>query len=1627
MGNLWQRMVLAGLVSVLAACGNGGGSEELQEAGPEFVARPADAPRAVSAQPPDFLFTRYRVDVEGDAPRICLGFTEPLDPDADYSPYVALEDSEAVAFSVSGQFLCMGGMGFGESQQVTLRSGLPSAAGSALESDETIEIEFGDRPAYVGLAGDGVILPRRDADGLAVETVNVETVHLNLWRINDRALVFRNITQGYSAGEGEYYWLDSDQRPFDVAEEIWSGEMDTAGPANTAVTTVFPIAQAIGTLEPGAYFVQVRDAAEAVEGYRQPARAGRWLIITDLAFTAYRGDDGLDFTVRSLQTAQPMSDIRVQLVAASNEVLEEVATSEDGLGRFSAPLLAGTGGMRPRMLMAYGPDNDFALLDLNRSPVDLSSENVGGRQRPEGGDGYFYLDRDIFRPGETVQMSLMLRDSEGFAITDRAGSVSVYGPNGIEAARYRFNAALNAGTVHWDFPVSRTAARGQWRMVAELDGYGSVASTRYTVEDFVPQRIEVELDVDTQAPINLGEVREIRSDVRFLYGAPGAGLTVEGRFRVQRDPSPFDDYAGFSFGRHDEEFREIARELPDTIADGAGRANLMLDIGDIGRDSSLPLRVRAVVSAIEPGGRAVSDDVRVPYRPRPVYLGLERERFESEQRERGAAFDIVAVDALGQSRPLEVTWRLVRIDWHYDWYRANGGRWTWRRTRQVVPIQDGILRLDGQQLGQLRFEEMDWGSYELYVEDAEFGAQASMRFWAGYGGRGVADGDAPDRVQVAGPEENVAIGDEAIVTVIPPFAGEAQLVVATDRVIETRTVSLPEEGAEIRFDVTEAWGSGAYVMVSVFTPRDPVDEPRPRRAVGVGYLPVDMAARTLDFTLDVPDRILPRQTLTIPVEMSGPVEEGAYISVAAVDEGILALTRFASPDPHGWYFSKSALGVQLHDDYDRLLDPNQGAAAAIRSGGDQIGGAGLSVVPTQSVALFSGPVQVDEDGTAMVVLDIPDFNGQLRLMAVAWSQTGLGQLARPLIVRDDVPAEIIFPRFLAPGDQANATLTIDNVDGAAGRYTARITGTGAVSVDETLAARYNADQRRESPVALAGTGSGLAEVTLDVSGPDGFAVERSYPIEVRSGFLPLSVIERARLEPGAEWTPAPDVLASFVSGSESLTVSFAATPLDHTALLESLLRYPYGCSEQITSRAMPLLYAGQMAGLENQSFDPRHREIIQDAVETLLNRQSADGTFGLWRVGDRYASPWLGAYITDFLARAKDAGFAVPDAALDQALDAMVFVGEQEFWRVRGYASTVTRWSGSTDTDQRLHDRAASYALYVLAREGRADRSRLRYMHDERLGRIDSPLARAHIATALALIGDRARSRNALGAAENRLGYNNRGDWYQTPRRDRAGVMALAVEAGDFERVDRLIDDLVADLPDPNRMTTQEKAFLLLAARALMGEGETISLEVEGNVAASEANLHGAVYDVAPSVLAEGVQFANAGQTSLWVTQVAHGEPASPPGASAEGVVVAKQVLNMDGSAANLDRVTQSDRLIIEVVIDPQERRTIPAIMVDMLPAGFEIEAAVEPHEARRTGVYSFLGEVDRARTTQIRDDRFVAAIHLRNGEPVRLAYIVRAVTPGEFALPGAVVEDMYAPDTFGRSASDTVLIRAGN
>lgn len=1587
-------------------------------------AAPGDAPRVVEgltpaqmAEAPEFAFRRLEIDTSKPEAEACLVFTRKLDASGRtrYEDYLSFRPETRVAVRAADERLCIGGLAFNETYSITLKAGLPAASGETAAEAETVEVALKDRPALVRFGG-GVLLPRENADGVPVTTINIDRLKLKVIRVGDRLLA--QLQTGL-IDQTELYGWDKNQLEREQGSLVWEGEMAVTGARNEAATTLIPIRELIGTGAPGAYLILGHDAAEKDEEREYwSSTAAQWVIDSDIGLTTFEGAHGLAVFARSFASAAPIAGVELTLVARNNNVLQRAATDANGRADFDPGFFRGTGGDEPVAVMAYGAQNDFTFLDLRRAAFDLTDRGVGGRESPGPIDAYLYTERGVYRPGERVEAVAMLRDRVGDAVTAPLTLVATR-PDGIEYRRVSVEpAGLAAGAVHWPLELTATALHGRWQIAAYVDPKApAVGRVQFDVADFVPQKLKLTLAPETKTLAPGGDVR-VRVESRFLYGAAAAGLGGEGEARITRDPAPYPQFADYSFGRVDDRFNDVLVALTLAPTDETGATVAEGNLGAL-PETTLPLKAVLRIGIHEPGGRATEDTVELPVRTGEVVLGLRPDFRNGAVNENApAGFEVVALDATGVPIAREgLTYEWVREIPQYQWYQVNG-QWQYERIVRDRIAAGGSFAVGAESPAKLSMA-LPWGTYRLTVSDPASGAAASYRFWSGWAA--ASEGDRPDRVAVAADKTAYAPGETARIDIRPPSDGKALVVVAGDRVYSSQLIDAPASGAAARVEVSAEWGAGAYVLVTHYRPLDSALARAPVRAIGAVWLGVDNAAQTLAAAIGGPEKIAPRQRVTIPVTLGGLAEgEEAYITLAAVDEGILQLTDFKSPDPNDHYFGKRRLGVGVRDDYGRLIKADRALLGEVRSGGDGFGGRPLAVVPQRTVALFSGPVKADANGKADIAFDVPDFNGELRLMAVAMSADKLGHAERALTVRDAVVGELVLPRFLAPGDHAEAGLNLHNVEGAPGHYTATVSATGGAHVpgivpETSMGAELGAGERVLLTVPLAGIEPGIATVRLALEGPGGFRAERTWPIEVRPAQLPVTRDEVALIPPGESWTATSQLAAGLMPATVKLglTVSASRGYNDVAGLLRWLDGYPYGCIEQTTSRAMPLLVFNDLADIAGLPRDETLRARVQDAADRVLDMQNHSGGFGMWGAGGE-GSPWISVFALDFLFQAEARGYVVPDEALRRGAGWLRNVAASD-WR---------------------DDATRAYAFYVLARQGQANLSDLRYFSDVRGPEMSNALAAGLMGGALAQAGDRSRASFAFARAHEIAmraqprNYPNAD--YGTLLRDVAGVTALAAEAGEAQMIPALLTRGETFNMRLNATTTQEKAWMLRAAYELLRERAAVNVEVNGRAAPARA---GAVR-LAPDLgeLESGIALRNAGQAAVWRIVSVEGTPAEPMPAEAHGMVVEKTVWTLDGNPADLANLKQNERVVVLIAGQMENNYYREMAALDLLPAGLEIETTLSGQEGE---IYPWLGPLSNTTVAEARDDRYVAAFELgsryRPSDPnvaeprpeFRLAYVARAVTPGRYEMPAVLVEDMYAPSVRARTAMGTAIIAA--
>jgi alpha-2-macroglobulin len=1577
-----------------------------------------------------FRVTSNRVDADAASPRSCFEFSEVLARGrVDFTPYVAISGGRGdFAITAEERELCVDGLRHGERYTMTVRPGVPSSIpGEILTRTSEYVIYVRDRKPAVRFTGKNYVLPRTGQQGIPVVSINAPKIDITVMRVGDRNLINSVHSEEFLAQLGGF---DANRIAREKGQRVWQGEMDAQTELNKDVVTAFPVVEAVGKLQPGLYVMTAEpasgkpkpviqtpapgddpDAGDSGDGDWEQ-KATQWFVVSDLGLTSFSGPDGVHVLVRSLADASPVNGAEIRLIARNNEILATVRTDANGHAKFDAGLGKGQGGMSPGLVTAQAGE-DYGFLDLKQAAFDLTDRGVKGRVAPQGLDAFLFTERGVYRSGETVHLTTLLRDGRGQAVAGLPLTLVIKRPDGIEYRRTPV-ADQGAGGRALSMPLLSNAAPGTWRAQAFSDPKGlPIGEVTFLVEDYVPERIEVALE-PVKKVLRAGEPGEIDVTAKYLYGAIGAGLDVTGSTILRSaSASAIPGFAGYDTGVTDEAFESVQNDIEGgATTDNAGKARIAaaLDAAETNR----PLEAEITIRVAESGGRAVARSVTLPIVPKGAAIGVKK-LFKDGELGAGQTANFEAIMAFGDGRRIArpgVKWQLSRVSRNYQWFFKEG-RWNYETVKSVRRVADGEVAMNATAAARLS-APVDWGSYRLDLRaDGTEGAETSIEFVVGYSTDKTAD--TPDVLETALDKPAYAVGDTMQLRISPRFAGKATIAVISDRVAELKTVDVAQGGTTIPLTVSAEWGASAYVVALAHRPMDQRANRLPGRAIGLAFASFGKAERTIAVNLNAPALVRPLGKLTLPVKLTGLRSgEEAFVTVAAVDIGILNLTRYETPDPVAHFFGQRQLGHELRDLYGYLIDGMQGARGAIRSGGDATASAGIKGdVPVQEpLARYSGVVKVGQDGAATIEFDMPAFNGAVRVMAAAWSAGKVGQASADVIVRDPIVAQATLPRFLALGDRSRFHIEINNVEGPAGAYTVDLDVKGPVLVAAdatrrvvTLAAK--AKTQVTIPVTAAGIGTASFDVT--VTGPNGVSTRQALSLRVQPSLNTIARRNTRTVEPnGGQLTLSSDLLADLVPGSGAVSVSVSPlAALDVPALLGELDRYPYGCTEQTVARAMPLLYVNRLASLESLAMDSTAEARITAAVEKVLARQSANGSFGLWGVGGE--DLWLDAMVSDFLTRARERNIPVPPQAFALALD-----------RLRNQLVNA----GEIRTEEAA---GLAYAAYVLARNGRPVMGDLRYLADNKLGDFATPLAKGQIGAALAMLGDRARARTAFTAALGTLQTIrddgiSRAD-YGTRLRDGAGLLTLIAETdgerADIQRAAQMVDNARAG----TRFTsTQENLWMVLAAQALARDAENLALTVDGTAhkGALYRTIRAEVLEAKPMVI------ANPGTGPARATVTVSGVPTTPEPAVDQGFTIERGLYTMKGQPADPRALRQNERYVVVLKLKEPAMRYGRLLVVDPLPAGLEIENASITDGASMEGLNWFKQEVEPV-NIEARDDRYVAAFTREGNQPAAfaVAYTVRAVSPGRYVHPAAFIEDMYKPDRYGRTAFGAVEILA--
>ncbi len=1509
--------------------------------------------------------------------------------------------------------------------RITVDGSVLSEDGMSLGKARTIEVTIPARGAALSFSqGEGILSPRGNLL-LDLRAVNTARARLSAARVHRNNLVAHIRGSGRTA----------------TSSTVVTREVAIPNIPNEVTPLAVELEPLIGD-RLGVYHLSAESLDQAW------TRDETVVTVSDLGITAKRQRGGWFAWVTSLRTAEPVAGATLTAYSFNNQELFTATTNQDGTALLPVPESEGDKGL---YLIAAELGDDLSYIQPESRPWVLDDVDQSGRVVPDTYDVMLYPERTAYRPGETIHLTGIVRDRDGQTPPPFPLTVTVRRPDGRMLQESTLTPRPEEQSVfHVDVPTTDEAWTGIYRAEVHLPGSKqTLGETDLLVAAYVPVRMEVNA-APGRARFAPGETPEVTVQARYLFGQPAADLAVSAKGWLAPATYTSASFAGFSFepaanSPSEDEDADLFPVEAEATLDAAGTATLRFD--------PPPERPRGRwkglvgVGVREPGGRTVTNGADLVVDTSDAFVGLRVPGGSIVSVNEPVDVEWVRVD--GEDRPVgggEMHWTLSRVDYDNSVQMLND-RYVWRTVERLTEVAAGDVPASESPASRPAVAEDDalpiggtftmicpqTGTYRLILRDPEAKTATKIEFNATSGGEDDVSLSMrrPERLHLTLDRERYRPGETAHLLVKSPFAGTLLLTVESDRVVYQRVVAMAERSQKLEVPVDAELRGGAFVTAAVVRPIDPATGKwLPHRALGMVRLRLDHEAARLPLSLEAPDKARPGDTVTVTCRLPSPLPGAAspVVHLWAVDEGILQLTSYETPDPMNHFFSERRSEVRTFDLFSDLLPDHQRAASIARIGAgedkemyDAGGSARLRPrtpqqrQPREPAVIWRQATRVDADGMLIAEIPLPKMTGRLRIMAVAIDGDRYVGVELPLTVTAPLLAEATWPRFVAPGDAFEVPVKLFNTTSEPLSVAMSLAVDGPIEVklpDDAAAIAPGANQTVWLTAKATGSGQAIIKLKAAANGADGEALlaETDADLLVRP---PAALHTERQLLRIAAGTPqliaTPDL---FLPGSVRTTLRISGLPEVHLQpALRQLLDYPYGCVEQTTSRLLALLHAPALLSEpspevasatsapaeDSASIAANHpaNDMIAAGIARLWSMQTRSGGLSYWPGGTE-PDDWGSAYAANFLVQARDAGHRVDPRFLDE-------LSKYLESRLRDREDDT----GAGDAGMRA---MLCRVLAGLERPQTGWMARLSEQPDKL-----SLTGRADLAAAWLVAGRRDRAAELLTPeALNAAAVEPGSDDMITAVRQQAVLLNTLLS---FDPAHPLMPSLVRDLEAARSGgrwgNTLESATALCALaryqRMTDGDGAAFTgrVMVDGREFASFDDR--APASVAIPVAAKEVVIESAGHGHVYATVTAQGLlAAGAPQGYDRQIVVRRAWLDRAGEPIDPAKIRSGDLVMVEATLSLQGDEPGGWIrrlaVVDALPGGMEVE-----HPSLDTSAPDDRPPGAQAERTEFLDDRVVLFTDV-GSTPKVFRYALRAVTPGTFAVPPIEASSMYNP-----------------
>lgn len=1320
------------------------------------------------------------------------------------------------------------------------------------------------------------------------------------------------------------------------------------------------------------------------------------IFATDIGIIAKKGTNHeSQVIVTNIVSATPIEGAEVNIYDYQQQLIGKTLTDKDGMAKISSKT-----GNPFFILVEHNKQKGYLRLG-DANALQLSRFDISGASTQEGLKGYFYGERGVWRPGDTLFLNFILEDQEGKLPSNHPVIFELFNARGQLVKREVQTSSLN-GFYNFTSTTTQDAPTGNWHAKVEVGG--ATFNKTLKVETIKPNRLKINLDIKEEIIDGTNPFIEGDLTVNWLHGAPAKELKTNISVNLIPTKTVFSDFKKYTFDDPSKPFYFEEQLLLNKQLNAEGKLHFRERL-EVRNQSPGMLKAIFTTRTFERGGDFSIDQKAINYAPYSHFVGIqlpESNSYGALETDTSYHFPLISVDKHGKAsgnRRLNI--EVYRIEWSWWWNSGENNIGNYINRRSVTPIYQESVTTNANGVGStsLRIDKHDWGRYYILVKDIQSGHSAGVTpyfdwpMWMSRSGRESADG--ANMLTFSSDKKEYTTGEKAKISFPSPDDGRALVSIENgSKVIDAFWIKTNAGETSFELPITPELAPNCYVHITLLQPHSQTKNDAPIRMYGISPILVSDPNTILVPEIDMPDELSPNSKFTIKVNEKN--KRDMTYTIAVVDEGLLDLTRFKTPNPWNHFYAREALGVKTWDLFDHVIGAYGAKIENILTiGGDESLNPGEETpIRFKPMVRFIGPFSLKGGKTASHTIDVPNYIGSVRTMVVAGQNRAYGSAEKTTPVKKPLMILSSLPRVLGPKEKVQLPVNVFAMDKQVKNVNIQVKTNDLVKVVGSAQKQVSFNREGDQLVSFdieVGTLTGAAKIEI-VATSAGEKATEVIELEVRHPNLPQTVYSNHIIEENSEWNG--EIQLPGMENSNTAVIELSTIPaINLEKRLGYLIRYPHGCIEQRTSGAFPQLYLASLIDIDaktKQRIDNNVRSVIND----IQKHQLADGGFSFWR-GGRTSDDWGTSYAGHFILAAEKKGYALP-------------YGLKEKW-INYQKNQARVWSPINQRGYRNSDLSQAYRLYTLAL---ANEPLLSAMNKLRAQKDLSVQASWRLAAAYQIIG---RNEVAKEIVKNKTTaitpYTELSYTYGNDIRDKAMIIEALTLMGEKAEAARLVREISEELSKDKWMSTQTTAYSLMAV-ALFTEnnkpkgGMKASYTYNGKTTQVSSTKAIELIDLPVKANQKEVkiQVQNKNDEVLFARLIATGIPLAGNEIEQSNHLKLDVVYrNMAGSIINVEEIDQGTDFTVEVTVsNPGMRGNYKGLSLSQIfPSGWEI------HNQRMDIGYSG-GNSNYIEYQDIRDDRVYTYFDLDRNQSKTIKIQLHAAFIGEYYLPSIYIEAMY-------------------